>query len=516
MMKNKLSAISALILAVCSCTQNDKLPLEAESINLSTETLELTRGETAQLIAEVLPEDAEDRTVQWSSLNESIATVDETGLVAALAVGETVVKAVCGDVSAQCVVTVAAVPVESVTIVPSEITVIRGGTEQLSVVITPEDADDRDVSWSSSDESIVLVDADGMVSAVALGNAVVKATVGGQEAECSVTVVGVDVENVTLDSVSLHLLVGETAVLSASVQPEDADYDGIEWTSSNTEVADVDNGTVTALSPGEAIIIASAGGKNASCTVAVSEPAAEINVGDIYFSDGTTSPALVEGKTPIGVVFYVGDPSVDDAALRNDHPDCTHGLVVALEDAGMQYWQLRNSVYQGRVGDWVTASGSGYVTTVVDDETLNMILGYNNTKAIEAFNDDEANWDWNVDAMQNILDYRESVAAPVTSSGWYWPSPKELSLLCTGVYDGNIYEIFNQTDNLAVVNEKLAAIGGSPVSNTAPAGTYESYYWSSAESSAYQQAAYVLMSTGSVDYQSKGYPPRNIRCVLAF
>ena len=152
----------------------------------------------------------------------------------------------------------------------------------------------------------------------------------------------------------------------------------------------------------------------------------------------------------------------------------------------------------------------------MDDETINLIMGYNNTKAIEAFNEDEANWDWNVDAIQYVLDYRESVAAPETSSGWYWPSPKELSLLCTGEYNGSINDIFNETDNLEVINGKLSAIGGTPLNNTTPSGTYESYYWSSAESSAYQQAIYVLMSNGSVGPQSKGYPQRSIRCVLAF
>ena len=517
-MKNRILAISALFLAICSCGQNENIPVEAESIKLSRETLELKKGDTQRLTAEVLPEDAEDKTVRWTSLKESIASVDETGLVSAVAIGETVIKATCGNVSARCLVTVTAIPVTGVKVVPSETTITKGSTQQLSVEITPEDADNKEVTWSSSDESVVLVDANGMISAVAIGNAAVKAAVGGQEAECQVTVAGVGVENITLEPVSLDLMVGETAVINASVQPEDADYDGITWTSSNAVVASVDAGSVVALSQGEAVITATAGGKEASCTVTVSEVPVtdEINIGDIYFSDGTTSPVLVEGKTPVGVVFYVGDPSVNDAALRREHPDCMHGLVVALEDAGMEYWQLRIQFYQRRVGDWVTASGTGYKTTVVDDETINLIMGYNNTKAIEAFNEDEANWDWNVDAIQYVLDYRESVAAPETSSGWYWPSPKELSLLCTGEYNGSINDIFNETDNLEVINGKLSAIGGTPLNNTTPSGTYESYYWSSAESSAYQQAIYVLMSNGSVGPQSKGYPQRSIRCVLAF
>ena len=281
----------------------------------------------------------------------------------------------------------------------------------------------------------------------------------------------------------------------------------------------LDDGLVTALAPGEAVVTVSAAGKEASCAVTVKdvpeEP--ELSIGDIYFSDGTTSPVMVEGKTPIGVVFYVGDPSVDDGILRSEHPDCRNGLVVAMKDAGMAYWQLRFSIYQGRVGDWIASSSSGFMTTIADEDIINMMLGYNNTRAIEAFNAAEANWDWNVDALQPILDYRDAVPAPESSSGWYWPSPKELSLLCTGEYRDDISEIMNETDNLEVINGKLQAIGGEPLINTAPDGTsYGSYYWSSAESTSYQQAIYVLMSNGSVGPQSKGYPQRNLRCILAF
>ncbi len=519
-MKTSFLTISALALAICACTpENATETVVAESIELSNDVLELTRGTTFRLTAEVFPEDAEDKTVVWTSLNERIAAVDQDGLVTAVAIGETVIKAGCGPVSAECVVTVTAVQVEGVEVVPSEISVVRGKTAQLSVEITPEDADDRSVSWSSSDESVVLVDASGMISAVSIGEAVVTATVGDKSAECAVTVEGVPVEKISVSPEEMELIVGKTGSLTVTISPADADYDAVVWESSASQVASVDDGLVTALAPGEAVVTVSAAGKEASCAVTVKDVPEdpELSIGDIYFSDGTTSPVMVEGKTPIGVVFYVGDPSVDDGILRSEHPDCRNGLVVAMKDAGMAYWQLRFSIYQGRVGDWIASSSSGFMTTIADEDIINMMLGYNNTRAIEAFNAAEANWDWNVDALQPILDYRDAVPAPESSSGWYWPSPKELSLLCTGEYRDDISEIMNETDNLEVINGKLQAIGGEPLINTAPDGTsYGSYYWSSAESTSYQQAIYVLMSNGSVGPQSKGYPQRNLRCILAF
>ncbi|MCD8048923.1 MAG: leucine-rich repeat protein, partial [Clostridia bacterium] len=123
----------------------------------------------------------------------------------------------------------------------------------------------------SSDESVATVE-DGVVTAISAGNAVIEAKTldGGYTASCTVEVTAViPVESVELNKSSLSLTVGESAALEASVLPEDATNKTVEWHSSNESVAAVEDGVVTAISSGEAVITASAGGKSASCTVNV-------------------------------------------------------------------------------------------------------------------------------------------------------------------------------------------------------------------------------------------------------
>lgn len=214
----------------------------------------------------------------------------------------------------------------------------------------------------------------------------------------------------------------------------------------------------------------------------------------------------------IGVVFWVGDATAKDQTLKTDHEGCTHGLVVALKDAtdGTTTWQNPYISVQS----WLDSNTSGFLfvaSSTGASDPLNNIQGYNNTKAIEAFN--AANSNNLVQAVQKVVDYRDKVTAPGSSSDWYLPSEKELTLLCGK-------EVSDIWGNLSVGIDMLKLLNGEngPFDKLGSNATaiQSDNYWSSTERSNYSFSAFDLDlrygNVGSYD-KSRNY---RVRCVLAF
>ncbi|MDE7312790.1 MAG: Ig-like domain-containing protein [Eubacterium sp.] len=167
-------------------------------ITLDKTALELTSGSQAQLTATVEPENATNRSVTWSSSDESVATVAD-GKVTAVVAGTAQITASCGGRSAVCTVTVKdaggqgqdTVAVTGITLDQESLQLKVGGTAKLNAAVEPENASNKTIIWSSSDEKIVTVDAQGTVTAVAAGSAVITATSEANSEitkTCSVTV----------------------------------------------------------------------------------------------------------------------------------------------------------------------------------------------------------------------------------------------------------------------------------------------------------------------------------------
>ena len=244
------------------------------SIELNKTALSLIEGESETLIATVKPDNATDKTVTWSSSDEKIATVKD-GKVTAVKVGEATITAKAGDKSAECKVTVSPVPVSSVTLDKTSLELEIGQKATLVATVKPDNAADKTVTWSSSDTKIATVDANGDVFAIGIGDVTITAKAGDKTAECKVTVKRVPVSSVSLDMTTLELFVGRTAILTATVKPDNATDKTVTWTSSNSAVASVDNdGKVTAIVKGDAVITATANdgsGVFASCAVDVKD-----------------------------------------------------------------------------------------------------------------------------------------------------------------------------------------------------------------------------------------------------
>lgn len=152
-------------------------------------TLSMGDNINASIEATVPPEDATDVVIEYSSSDEAIATVDNTGYITAIAAGEADITAIIADTGLAATCHVIVTPaIESMDMSKSSMTMKPGATGTLSVAVSPEDADVSGMTWTSTDEAVTTVDQEGNVTAVADGTATITATIGNTSATCDVTV----------------------------------------------------------------------------------------------------------------------------------------------------------------------------------------------------------------------------------------------------------------------------------------------------------------------------------------
>lgn len=233
-------------------------------------------GESAET-DEKLAKAASKLTVAWTSSDESVATVDATGMVVAVSAGEADITASVTDseMSAVCKVTVK-VAAKDIT-VPDNLDVkLNDGNETtVEATVSPADATDVKVSYASTDEAVATVDKDGRVQVLQPGECDIVTTLTQEDKKVVEKKTHIkayyEVEGITLDKTEGILTAGNTVALNATVLPEEiADETTVTWTSSDEKVATVDeNGKVTAIAAGEATITANAGEKSATYKLTV-------------------------------------------------------------------------------------------------------------------------------------------------------------------------------------------------------------------------------------------------------
>ena len=233
-------------------------------------------GESAET-DEKVAKAAEKLTIEWTSSDESVATVDATGMVVAVSAGEADITASVTDseMSAVCKVTVK-VAAKDIT-VPDNLDVkLNDGNETtVEATVSPADATDVKVSYASTDEAVATVDKDGRVQVLQPGEYDIVTTLTQEDKKVVEKKTHIkayyEVEGITLDKTEGILTAGNTVALNATVLPEEiADETTVTWTSSDEKVATVDeNGKVTAIAAGEATITANAGEKSATYKLTV-------------------------------------------------------------------------------------------------------------------------------------------------------------------------------------------------------------------------------------------------------
>ena len=281
-------------------------------------------GESAET-DEKLAKAASKLTVEWTSSDESVATVDATGMVVAVSAGEADITASVTDseMSAVCKVTVK-VTAKDITVPDSLDVKLNDGNETtVEATVSPADATDVKVSYASTDEAVATVDKDGRVQVLQPGECDITTTLmqNGEKVTEKTTHVKAfyEVESITLDSNEGKLTVGNSHTIKATVAPEEvAAETTIEWSSSNEKVATVDsNGKVTAVSSGNATITATAGEESANYEVTVEQPKKVTTSNKTYKSSSSSnSSAAVTPSNPAPVAPAPAQP--DPAPAQPD------------------------------------------------------------------------------------------------------------------------------------------------------------------------------------------------------
>lgn len=227
-------------------------------VSLNKTSLSLVEGGSEALSATVAPDNATNKAVSWKSSDTGVATVDGSGKVTAVKAGSATITVTTTDGSktATCSVTVTSktILVTGVALDKTTLELVEGAEETLKATITPADATNQVVTWSTSDKNIANV-SDGKVTAVKAGETTITVTTsdGGKTATCKVTVKAVELEGIAIDPATVEIVEGETKQLEVIFTPEAFGDKTVQWAADNTGIVSVDkNGLVTALKPGTA------------------------------------------------------------------------------------------------------------------------------------------------------------------------------------------------------------------------------------------------------------------------
>lgn len=249
-------------------------------ISLNYSSLRMEEGDTEQLSADIYPSNATNRKVNWSSSNNSVALVSSNGKVTAISAGTATITCRAADGSGaydDCKVSVesATVYVTNIVLNKATSTLNVGETLQLEPSISPSDATNKNVSWTSDDTSVATVSNSGLVTAKSAGKAIItcKAKDGsGKKATCSISVKEqVEPISISLSDSKVTMTEGTTFKLTVTIAPLDASDEKVTWMSDNSAIVSVDDdGLLTANSIGAAnIIVTTSNNLAAVCAVNV-------------------------------------------------------------------------------------------------------------------------------------------------------------------------------------------------------------------------------------------------------
>jgi len=312
-------------------------------IGLDTVNIKLNVGDSIQVTATVIPNQATDKSLSWSSDHPEIASVSANGMITGVSAGSAKITAAANDnsgVTKDCFVTVSAVPVTGVVLDTTALELVVGDTHTLKATVLPPNATNKSVTWGSSDPTVATV-SDGLVTAIAAGDAAITVFTADSifNATCNVTVSAItdSVTAIRLDTTTLELVIGDTHQLQATVEPDNATNKNLTWSSDNESIATVSqDGLITAVGEGGPVTItataADGSGIFAICTVTVSpilvtdisfdKDAVDLFAGGTYQLDVTVAP---DDATDKSLTWESDDQSV--ATVSDD------GLITAV-DAG--------------------------------------------------------------------------------------------------------------------------------------------------------------------------------------
>lgn len=390
-------------------TDDTPAAVKVTGVTVSPQTLSLKEGESSALTATVSPANATDKSVTWRSSDEGVATVGISGLVRGVSAGTATITVTTADGGFEntCTVTVTKpVAVTGVTLDQTALTIIEKQTDGLVATVLPENAGNKNVTWTSSDPTVATVDQKGAISALKPGKTTITVTTedGGKTASCEVTVneIPVAISSITVSppNIEVNRMDSRTWEVWATVSPTNATYEKVEWSSDDPRVAAVspDSGVtkgrkaiVTAVGPGTTVINAKAGDKVAQC---------EITVSGITLSSSALT--MMEGKsTTLSVSGSFGEART--GTIKYESSDTS---VVAVSGSRLTARALGTATVTVTRGNY----SAECVVTVVEDTsglvdagriTAGEKLGFNDTITIVAPNSFTIRSELNARCLEN-------------------------------------------------------------------------------------------------------------------
>lgn len=386
-LKDGSTTIKATVGNVSSTYDIAVKEVKLTGIKMEEKTL-IHKGDTKALTVEYTPADTtDDKTVAWSSSDSTVASVDNNGIVTAVKPGSAVITAKVGNYQATCAVTVDA-PLKEIVPEKAIIDMVKKQTANIAYSVVPADTtDSKDVTYTSSDETVATVNSDGKVTAKKAGQATVTITgANGIKATVTVNVSEIPVNEVVLSAQDEIIEAGAKKAITATLKPENNtdDNQGVTWTTSDEKIAKVivDNedshkATIEGVAAGSAVITATAAnGTKAECTVKVPKHITSI-----------TLPGAVEltrgASTTLNVTIAPADTD-DDTEVTWKSSDSD--VVKVDEKTGMVYAVKADVTATTKAVDNATAKPFTATTTVTVKEN-NMTDEIGKKLAFDEFDD---------------------------------------------------------------------------------------------------------------------------------
>lgn len=276
-------------------------PILIFSIAVNPSTVSMTVSQTRQITTTILPSNAFNKTLSWSSSNTGVATVNSSGLITSVAVGSATITVQATDgsnVYNTISVSVSANPIiiTGLSLIPNSRTLAPGATSQLSAAIVPSNASNKTLTWLSSNTSIATVNSSGLVTAVAVGTANISATStdGSNRTGTCIITVAIAATSISLNRTTATMHPGDTLTLVATVLPSNATNKTVTWSSNSPNATVNASGTITAISLGSPVITARCGSLTAICVVSITIAVESVSVFPTSISIGTGTTRLIK------------------------------------------------------------------------------------------------------------------------------------------------------------------------------------------------------------------------------
>lgn len=263
-------------------------------------------SESFQIEPSITPINATNQVLKWTSSNNEVATVDENGFVKGISPGNAYIIAETTDglnISAKCLVNVK-IPVRDITLSEDNVSLTVGNSFRITATISPDNADNNNLLWESSNPSIVSVDQAGYVSALKEGEAIITVSCADGpkvSSECYVKVI-IPVSEIILNQSIIDILIGNKANLQVNIIPNNASNKTLSWESLDSSIASVEDGEVTANSIGTTTVIVRSNdgfGAFSECKINVVD---DSGIEDIVFDNNTE----VKVYSLTGLCLYEG------------------------------------------------------------------------------------------------------------------------------------------------------------------------------------------------------------------